>query len=528
MTCAKCEGFLRVVVIGFLLLKARALKSTQWLQELELVKEAFPEYAANFCPNLPPYGGLRAMGEHVCQDIVIVDDPGPSTAAAAFDDQVTQLENIPVVDLPPSVEFSHIDVPVAVWWTGFTKERGKFVTCGAEEARCFFTANRRYREHERLQAFLFYGTDVRLHDLPLPRLPHHQWALLHEESPKNNWFFSSGGVLGLFNQTATFRRESDYPLTTMWLTSLADIESHRYNVPISEKNSLLATQQLGPIAYVQSDCDPPSDRDHLVRMLSRYIKIDSYGRCLHNKDLPTHIANGVHSMDHPDFYKLLAKYKFLIAMENAVCDDYITEKFWRAFYVGTIPIVYGSPTIRDFLPTPGSAVLVTDHDTLSSLVQAINFLNSDDAAYEAARGYKFTGVSNRLLLDTLAHRDWGSSRNPGSIEFNFISGFECFVCRQLHISSKQPEQLQPQRRSIAKADHYGCPGPWMFRDETNLTHRHVPSDFWHRQRYRDEMTKAAVFLDWYSRGMANFTEADLNAAVLRQMVASKQANKNRN
>ena len=53
-------------------------------------------------------------------------------------------------------------------------------------------------------------------------------------------------------------------------------------------------------------------------------------------------------MDHHDFYKLLSKYKFVMAAENAVCEDYITEKFWRSFYVGTVPIVYGSPTIKVF------------------------------------------------------------------------------------------------------------------------------------------------------------------------------------
>ena len=46
----------------------------------------------------------------------------------------------------------------------------------------------------------------------------------------------------------------------------------------------------------------------------------------------------------------LAKYKFHLAFENAVCDDYFTEKFVRPFHVGAIPIYYGSRTIRDFAP----------------------------------------------------------------------------------------------------------------------------------------------------------------------------------
>jgi len=43
---------------------------------------------------------------------------------------------------------------------------------------------------------------------------------------------------------------------------------------------------LAPIAYIQSDCGAPSDRDHLVQLLSKHIKIDCLGKCLNNKQLP--------------------------------------------------------------------------------------------------------------------------------------------------------------------------------------------------------------------------------------------------
>lgn len=43
---------------------------------------------------------------------------------------------------------------------------------------------------------------------------------------------------------------------------------------------------LAPVAFVNSDCGTPSDRDNLVEMLSKHIKVDSMGQCLHNKDIP--------------------------------------------------------------------------------------------------------------------------------------------------------------------------------------------------------------------------------------------------
>ena len=52
---------------------------------------------------------------------------------------------------------------------------------------------------------MFYGTDFLTYDLPLPRKAHHEWALLHEESPKNNYLFSHAEIMELFNHSATFR-----------------------------------------------------------------------------------------------------------------------------------------------------------------------------------------------------------------------------------------------------------------------------------------------------------------------------------
>jgi hypothetical protein len=133
---------------------------------------------------------------------------------------------------------------------------------------------------------MFYGTDFYLYDLPLPRLKSEEWALMHEESPKNNFLFSFESIMNLFNHTATFKRASDLPLVTQYLSSIDDLESQKYSVSIEEKNKLQKEENLAPIAYIQSDCITPSDRDIYVKSLMQHIKVDSYGSCLHNKDLP--------------------------------------------------------------------------------------------------------------------------------------------------------------------------------------------------------------------------------------------------
>lgn len=46
------------------------------------------------------------------------------------------------------------------------------------------------------------------------------------------------------------------------------------------------------------------------------------------------------------FYRFVARYKFVIAYENSVCNDYITEKLWRPLVLGVVPIYFGAPNIQ--------------------------------------------------------------------------------------------------------------------------------------------------------------------------------------
>lgn len=52
------------------------------------------------------------------------------------------------------------------------------------------------------------------------------------------------------------------------------------------------------------------------------------------------------AMHSEEFYRFAARYKFTLAMENAVCDDYMTEKLWRPFRVGSVPIIFGSSKVK--------------------------------------------------------------------------------------------------------------------------------------------------------------------------------------
>ncbi|XP_066471415.1 alpha-(1,3)-fucosyltransferase 10 [Tiliqua scincoides] len=361
--------------------------------------------------------------------------------------------------------------PVLLWWSPLTGETGRLGQCGQET--CFFTINRTYQHHPMTKAFLFYGTDFNIDGLPLPRKDHHDWALFHEESPKNNYKLFQRPAITLFNHTATFSRHSHLPLTTQYLESIEALKSLRHTISLQKKNSL--RKKLAPLVYVQSDCDPPSDRDSYVKELMAYIEVDSYGACLHNRDLPEHIKNPA-SMDSENFYQILAQYKFALAFENAVCEDYITEKLWRPLTLGVVPVYYGSPSIADWLPSNKSAILVTGFAHPKDLAQYIRALDSDDREYETYLDWKLKGdISNERLLAAIKERTWGVQ---DIMKDNYIDAFECMVCTKVWENIRRQVKGMLPRRWNAEASHLSCPRPEAFVFSSLKPHRSALQEMW--------------------------------------------------
>ena len=110
--------------------------------------------------------------------------------------------------------------PILLWWNPFSsKNELRSCTAKNKDYQCYFTNLRHLKSHPKTSAIFFYGTEFSPVDLPLPR-SNEDWALVHEESPKNNPLLSQTSVISLFNHTATFRTESDLPLTLQYLESL--------------------------------------------------------------------------------------------------------------------------------------------------------------------------------------------------------------------------------------------------------------------------------------------------------------------
>lgn len=333
--------------------------------------------------------------------------------------------------------------PVVLWWTNLLPNYHEIKKCGFNQ--CTFTVDRKFVNSNNTKVLVFYGSDMNKTDLPLPRQSHHLWALFHEESPKNVPFIQYSRILRHFNITATFSRYSNFPLTTQYVKSEKELTDRKYLIPIGTKSLLRETEKLAPVAFVQSICDTSSGRNEYMKELMQYIDVDSYGGCLHNKDLPEELRGDyLNSIQSEKFYRFFARYKFVIAYENGVCKDYISEKFWRPLVMGNIPIYFGSPTIKDWEPTKKSVIHISDFASPKLLAEFLKRLDANDYEYNTYLDHKYSmlhPITNDFLKNTLLDRDFESD--------NQFELFECFICNRIH---------DDDFHSIADGTHYDCGG----------------------------------------------------------------------
>ena len=255
---------------------------------------------------------------------------------------------------------------------------------------------------------------------------------------------------------------------------------------------------LAPAVFVQSDCNPPSDRDTYIKELMKYIRIDAYGKCLNNKEMPQDI-NYELDLWKTKYFHFLAKYKFQIAFENAVCKDYITEKVFRPLSIGSVPVYFGSSTVRDFMPSDKAVIVVTDFKSPKDLAEYLHELNNNDDKYNEYLKHRKDGkISNvKFNIELKRRHNQGIMNKPrkGYPMTELLQGYSCFVCSQLHLRNNMlREHLNNPTHSLkpvkmGKSNHFDCPYP---RTIFNNTDKSVRFDRF--RKHIDEIKQHSVLL----------------------------------
>lgn len=250
--------------------------------------------------------------------------------------------------------------------------------------RCDLTKNRNYLKRSAVVIFLPRYTNSR--DLPPKRQPWQRWVLQTRESPKNERVHPLFD--GKINWTFTYNKESDISHSWGFYVASGKYEEGPYHVPHNMRDRILHTVTLKShkeledlltvktklAVWLVSNCEV-KDRNNYIKILQRYdIKVDIFGRCGHKDPC---------KRDSKCLDNLFHQYKFYIAFENSHCEDYITEKLWRALYTNMLPIVMG-PSIENYekLLPPNSFLHVNNFTTVNQLAQFIKYLNTHDDAYK--------------------------------------------------------------------------------------------------------------------------------------------------
>eukprot|EP00744_Colponema_vietnamica_P019199 GILI01027158.1.p1 GENE.GILI01027158.1~~GILI01027158.1.p1 ORF type:complete len:419 (+),score=14.74 GILI01027158.1:90-1346(+) len=257
---------------------------------------------------------------------------------------------------------------------------------------------------------VFHGPDLASHSCPQQRKPGQIYVFFSQESPYSHPIPSSWTAH--FNWTMTYMRTSDVycpygPHETFWPPAVVDI-----------------SQKIAPAAvmYLASNCAASNSRDWLVTELQRYITVDSYGKCLHNMDgFVTPNGSYLALADNSHFSTIYKSYKFILAFENSICNDYLSEKFWRAFEYGVVPVVMGFPRVRDFAPVPDAIVDVNDFTSVEQLASYLQHA-SDPEEYMKFHKWRSMPLSSLspAFKDVLQRKRCGSDF-CGKLQQHFFS-----------------------------------------------------------------------------------------------------------
>lgn len=161
---------------------------------------------------------------------------------------------------------------------------------------------------------------------------HSVWILWSDEPPSIIDYSPFNSYQ--FNWTISYKLNSEVSLATYGLFS-------KRTIPLSEDEydqwieREFARRKSGALWFV-SNCYAKKRLDifHQLKSSSNLI-IEGYGRCVDY--YPLHFCRSFSQCE----LDYMSKFLFYLSFESNTCQDYITEKFYKAFYYGLIPIVHG-------------------------------------------------------------------------------------------------------------------------------------------------------------------------------------------
>jgi alpha-1,3-fucosyltransferase len=241
--------------------------------------------------------------------------------------------------------------------------------------------------------------------IPKFKFSFQKWMLMIYESPLNSNGFSE--LNGLFDLTSTYKATSN--LSSFYYTRSPHLwtKGSTFN---KSKNYLNGKNKF--IAALVSNCNDKSLRQQYLNDLKRFIPVSIYGKC-------------GEPCEHAD-YNLCKKHisrthKFYFAFENAVCRDYVTEKFFDILKFDVVPVVFGGADYERYVPKTG-------------FINALDFESP-----QALASHLLAVASNKTWYNSFFEWKQYVQFNPDNVN----NGIFCELCIKLNLGVFRQAQSQP-------------------------------------------------------------------------------------
>lgn len=237
------------------------------------------------------------------------------------------------------------------------------------------------------------------------KLPHRDlsqpWIVHSHESPlrANMHDIPFSSLNGVFNRTMFYRRDADISWTHGFIVSKKDGEylPPHWRIQANPIQQLPFYERKPVVAFI-SNCANTGGRMEYVEELSNHIRVDVFGKCGNMKCGKSRWVDRRHQVEDDDCLENVAKeYLFHLSFENAVCEDYVTEKAYNIQYYPVVPIVYGGADYTKLLP-PNSYIDALQF-TPKQLANHLTDLAADETKYQAMLGWR-----EHYVVSTVAER----------------------------------------------------------------------------------------------------------------------------
>ncbi|ORX62555.1 hypothetical protein DM01DRAFT_1330684 [Hesseltinella vesiculosa] len=298
------------------------------------------------------------------------------------------------------------------------------ITVNTTDGQAWCTVTNDHLQLNTSDAVVFHAPDFidSPENKPAYKGPEQKWVLYSMETPFSSIFRINQDKMNQFDYLASYHRKSAFlfPYYSPEALDVADRPLPTDFVKSKVKGA--------PVLWIASNCAATNSRQTYIAELMKYIQVDSYGDCLNNKPWPKDKTRP----------QLMSEYKFYLSVENANCEDYVTEKLFDTLKYSSLPIVDGPQSYDGYLPTSRAAIRMDAYPDPRDLAAYINFLDADDEAYLSYFDYRRKALTEAPMerLDRSFVELWS---DQGAHNYH-VSW--CSICRKM-ASTWQERQAIP-------------------------------------------------------------------------------------